>query len=564
MKRQYISLMEKALSGYTDRHISDYFEAVKTKGLTEHGFPRLTADIGIMISHGIRADLLPLFCEMMEFCCQNIPKVKAANDFSVREIICCIMALEKTQTVDTETTDRWKQYLKAIVPQSCYTVYAKNPSDEVYNWACFTMLSEYMRQYVGLCDSTDFVELQISSQLRLFDENGMYRDPNQPMVYDLVTRGIFSLLLHFGYRGKFYGQIDAVLKKAGLYTLKMQSVTGEIPYGGRSNQFLFNEALPAIIFEYEAKRYAGEGDLHLAQKFKSATDLALKNTAYWLDQKPIRHIKNRFETENGYGCEKYAYFDKYMITTASYLYSAYLICDDTIPSEKIPERLPEVFQTSEDFHKLFLTNEPYSLEFDISADHHYDVSGLGRLHRSGAPSAICLSLPCTSAPNYVIDLENATDLSLCPGILIDGKWNFATDDTTKYTVTGLSESNQSASVELVCSFSDRENVQTEYTVDKSGTNIEIRGNGDIAYLLPAFSFDGENLSEITFDDHTLAVSYSGWTCRYTTDGNISDSGRTACNRNGHYRVFFATSQNILHLNISIEPTDNHVGSTSDR
>lgn len=553
MKNQYISLMAKALSGYTDKHISEYFKTVQSKGLTEHGFPRLTANIGILISHGVRTDLLPLFCEMMEFCCENIPRVKAANDFSVREIICCIMALEETKTVEPEVIDRWKKHLKTIIPQNCYTVYAKTPSDGVYNWACFTMLSEYLRQSAGLCDSTDFVELQISAQLRLFDVNGMYRDPNNPMVYDLVTRGVFSLLLHSGYRGKFYGQIDAALKKAGLATLKMQSVTGEIPFGGRSNQFLFNEALLAIVFEYEANRYFKEGDLPLAQKFKAATDLALKNTEYWLEQTPIRHIKNRFMTESNYGCEKYAYFDKYMITTASYLYTACLICDDTIPLEKAPERLPEVFQTSEDFHKIFLTNGPYSLEFDISADRHYDASGLGRVHRAGAPSAICLSSPCTSSPNYTIDIENPTDLSLCPGILINGEWNFATDDTTKYTVTNLSVNLQTASVELVCNFATGEKVQTAYTVNKNGINIVISGDGDIAYMLPAFCFDGENLSEITFDNHSLVISYMGWTCRYTTDGIILNSDKIACNRNGHYRTFFTTSKDILKLNISIEP-----------
>ena len=90
MKEKYIELMEKALSAYSDEHILRYFNDVKEKGLTEHGFPRLTANIGILIAHGRRRDLLPLFLEMMDFCCEQIPRCKAANDFSVREIVCCI------------------------------------------------------------------------------------------------------------------------------------------------------------------------------------------------------------------------------------------------------------------------------------------------------------------------------------------------------------------------------------------------------------------------------------------------------------------------------------------
>ena len=54
MKEKYIELMEKALSAYTDEHIQRYFNDVKTNGLTEHGFPRLTANIGILIAHGRR------------------------------------------------------------------------------------------------------------------------------------------------------------------------------------------------------------------------------------------------------------------------------------------------------------------------------------------------------------------------------------------------------------------------------------------------------------------------------------------------------------------------------
>ena len=53
-ERKIIDLMEKALSAYTDEHIQRYFNDVKENGLTEHGFPRLTANIGILIAHGRR------------------------------------------------------------------------------------------------------------------------------------------------------------------------------------------------------------------------------------------------------------------------------------------------------------------------------------------------------------------------------------------------------------------------------------------------------------------------------------------------------------------------------
>ena len=86
MNPRYLSVMSASLSAYPDSHIRRYFDEVKRNGLTEHGFPRLTANIGILLRHGIRTDLAPLFREMMDLCCTEIPRVKAANDFSVREI----------------------------------------------------------------------------------------------------------------------------------------------------------------------------------------------------------------------------------------------------------------------------------------------------------------------------------------------------------------------------------------------------------------------------------------------------------------------------------------------
>ena len=102
MKEKYIELMERSLSAYSDEHILRYFNDVKTNGLTEHGFPRLTVCIGILNAHARRMDLFPLFLEMMEFCCKTIPCVKAANDFSIREVCCCLMLLKGKNVVSEE------------------------------------------------------------------------------------------------------------------------------------------------------------------------------------------------------------------------------------------------------------------------------------------------------------------------------------------------------------------------------------------------------------------------------------------------------------------------------
>ena len=213
MKNRYIELMDRTLTAYSYGHIVRYFDDVKKNGLTEHGFPRLTANIGILIANGRRDSLLPIFTEMMDFCCEQIPRVKAANDFSVKEIVFCIMALEKRGLMP-EKTEYWRSCLKTVEPKKCYNVYANKPTDVRHNWACFTAVSEFMRQYIGLCDSAEFIDIQIPTQLVNFEENGMYRDPDEPMVYDTVTRVQLCNVLYFGYNGIHKAALEENLRKA--------------------------------------------------------------------------------------------------------------------------------------------------------------------------------------------------------------------------------------------------------------------------------------------------------------------------------------------------------------
>ncbi len=558
MKEKYIELMERTLFAYTDEHIQRYFNDVKENGLTEHGFPRLTANIGILIAHGRRKDLLPIFMEMMDVCCDMFlrPHAKAANEFSVREIVCCIDEIEKAKAVEEERILRWKQKISVIVPEACYNVVVKKETDRITNWAIFGAVSEYARFYFGLGENLDFIDRQLSCQFQWLDENGMYRDNpkeliHQPIMYDYVSRGLFAMLLHFGYRGKYYKQIDNCLKEAGLLTLKMQSPNGEIPFGGRSNQFLHNEAWMMLLLEYEARRYAKEGNAELAMTFKSAIARALDITEDWLDKNPIRHIKNRFPTETKYGCEDYAYFDKYMITAASNLYAAYLLCDDSIPTVVAPDHEPVVFQTSYHFHKFFLKSGGYALEFDTNADPHYDANGLGRIHREGAPSTICLSCPCPATPIYTVDIEKPFAFSMCSAIREKGDWRFGAEESAKYEVLESETDKDSASATILCKLTEDRVVKEYYAVNESGVSITVEGNGEIGYTLPSFCFDGETSPQIVSDDHSLTVSYEGWICRYTTNGTVSGLNKIAANRNGHYRVFIATAQNTLNVKIEI-------------
>ena len=95
MNTQYLDLMEKTLSAYTDEHIIRFLSEVKANGFKDHGFPRLTANIGILIANHRRRDLSAIFLEMMEICCKTIPNVKACNDFSFASSFLVFLSLKR-------------------------------------------------------------------------------------------------------------------------------------------------------------------------------------------------------------------------------------------------------------------------------------------------------------------------------------------------------------------------------------------------------------------------------------------------------------------------------------
>ena len=112
--------MEKSFEAYSDKQIENFYNKVKKEGLTEHGFPRLVSNMGILLSLGKKTELLDKFIEMMDFCCASIPNRLAANDFSVREIISCLCEVERAGVVPEERTKKRRADLATIDPTKTY------------------------------------------------------------------------------------------------------------------------------------------------------------------------------------------------------------------------------------------------------------------------------------------------------------------------------------------------------------------------------------------------------------------------------------------------------------
>ena len=556
MKEIYLDIMEKALSAYTDERIRDYIDEVKRDGLTEHGFARLGSDMGILIAHGRRTELLPIFIEIMDICCEQMPKVKAANDFTIREVCFCLMLLEEKKTVDSALLCKWKKQIASFDPWKYYNAVVPSPDVPFGNWALFAAVSEYVRNiYCGI-DTSDFIERQLSTQIPCFDSNGMYRDEyphnpeadhlTNPFVYDMVSRFLISILLRCGYKGKYADKLREFLDKSSDITLKMLSVTGEIPFGGRSNQFLNNEPLYAAYFELEAVRFAKKGNLQKAGELKASAHLVAESTLKYLNLNPISHIKNRYDISTKIGCEDYGYFNKYMITVASNIYSAYLFADDSIkPCNPISQMGGYVVSTSKDFNKTFLNAGGYFAEIDTEADFHYDANGIGRIHKKDCPAMLCLSMPFAKTPNYILEAPNETNMSLCCYCEKDGKTLLGAENYAEYTLLNSESAENRAFAELQINLSEEIIINQKITLSENGVDIALCGDGETGMMIPVFDFDGANNTNINFFENSVSIEYNGAVCVYSFDGKLSKDFKYYYNRNGRYKVFKMAGKHLV-------------------
>jgi len=537
MKQVYIDIIEKSLSAYTDERIRAFIDRVRENGLTEHGFPRLGANIGILLANGRAERYYPFFVEIMDLCCEQIPRVHAANDFSVRELVCALGLLEK-RNMYPELIAKWKKQLASINPWGCYECISPKPVRAVGNWAMFSAVSEWVRGLWCGADTYEFVDHQISSQIIVLDENGMYKDPNCPMVYDIVPRFLMSALLLFGYDGEHKKTLENALDKSLDLTLKMQSVTGEIPYGGRSAQFYHNEALLNSLLETESVRLYRRGDEEKARAVKGAAKLCTEYLLEAFSGDEIFHIKNKFDKDSFIGSEPYGYFDKYMITAASNIGFAYYFTNDEITPTAPPAVTGGfVAETSSDFHKICVNSNGYFLEFDTKADLHYDASGLGRIHKKGCASQVCLSLPFPPKTESIkLEADNPRPMSLC----VWCEDLYGSESYAEY------EKVSDFPLTLNCRMKNTVVKQT-YEVSESGVDISLEGEGRLGFMVPAFEFDGRDYTDIQLSCGKIEVVYNGSKCTYTWNGNVLGC-ETYNNRNGRYRVYRIEAKR-LHIEI---------------
>lgn len=540
-RADYLDLMEAAVDAYTPERRAAYIARIERDGITEHGFARLVSNIGILVANGRKNGLRGEFVRMMDLCAREQPIAEKRNgatrgghlavgsEFAVKELVFAVVEAEKSGLFPKEKTDAWR---RAFTPMLAPEIYSKKPEigdAKAHNWTIFGTASEQARIQAGMGGDPAWVEKYVADQMRFFDANGMFRDPGCPMVYDFVTRLQYAVILSLGYAGPSRARLEQIMDASAEPTLYMQSVTGEMPFGGRSIQFLHNETVYAALCEWYASRYAKRGNAKLSRRFRAAAGRAVQSVKRNLEERPIRHIKNRYPSDTRYGCEEYAYFDKYMITMGSWAYLAFRFVDESIPA--IADEPDFTFVTGPDFHRVMMNAGGYTLEFDLAGQIGYDATGLGRIQKRGAPGPLALAVPFPVESNYRMDVTNAVPLAIGPlGVARLEVERAGPGETTLRYHGGIWRTKASA----------------------DGIDMVVEQSGEIVFAIPAFEFDGETRPRIDCNGNALAVSYHGWTCRYETDGALTDTGRIFGNRNGHYRLFEARAKDRLRVHVTIE------------
>lgn len=534
-----------------DGRIIDPFEKKETATTTA----RFAGALGFLISVKHCPDLVDVCVKSMNRACEDLyrsgEKPVDGTEFYVKELMRGYLALK--DKVDKSLVKKWEKHLGEYDPEKNYEqVLFKCKPEDIYNFCTFALAGESFKKACGLADNYDFIEKHLENQKRLFTEFGMYRDPNDPITYDYTARMNLSLLNYFGYKGKNSEWLNETLRKGGLTTLFYISSSGEAPYGGRSNQFHFNEATIALICEYEASRYKALGEKEIAGAFKRMARLSALSVKRWLELIPLRFVKNEFPPKTQHGRESsYGYYGVYSLLIASQFGFAHLIADDSIEEKPAPCEIGGyVLELPDAFHKVFATCQGYHVEIDTQADHNYDATGLGRIHKISIPTELGLSCSIVPKPHYNITVRSSPrNIAIGPG-WEDAEGNIQwladlSDEINKVEVKKLKEEVNEVKVKVIYTgrFKNAGSIIESYKLDDTGLEIEDEITGSaktIMVQVPLIETNGQNNSKIKVEKGLFKVEYMGYL--YQVECLEKESVETflepfsAPNRNGIYKV----------------------------
>ncbi|MEM6884001.1 MAG: hypothetical protein AAF571_03150 [Verrucomicrobiota bacterium] len=526
--------------------------------------PRFAAPAAILLYYDRIADLEDKVYACMDHCTSALAHGEAeAPDFWMRELMTAFFCL-KSRAPESKI-QRWSAHLISVDSEKTYWKVCSRGIDikTLHNWVVYSSAGEWMRHQAGLGPSDSsipdepflwgrkFFDHYMDAQRFHFTSDGMYRDPGAPVTYDYATRLQIATALKFGYDGHLRADLDELLRRGGLTMLLYMGPDGQCPYGGRSNQFNFNEAIIAALCEVEASRYK-ESDPFLAGVFRRQAAKSAAMIAEWVTaDDPARYCKHWFSLDDNFGADEYAKLSCYGLLTASFLGLAILFADEEIVETICPaETGGYVLESDPSFHKVFASCGGTQVQLDTRADLKYDATGLGRFARQGVPIALGLNMPMAPQPHYHLPAQYLHDRAVAIGPSWqdgNGEWISLANLSEELEMNTVVAEESGAQVKWSVIYRSQRHQATvteKYRLTDSELNIRASILLDsmikprMKFSVPLLATDGRNQSitksgvkelTLTFCDSVLRVLYNARLQASLVDEHCA-------NRNGIYQT----------------------------
>ena len=154
---------------------------------------RFVSSAAGLLAAGRCADLTDRVLQAMDRCCQRLAAgLGQSPDFWLRELMTAYNCL---QPLYPERAKLWAAELSSIDPQQINWQVEKpdQPIADLHNWTVYAAAGEAMWQQAGLAPADHemlwgygFFDKYMPYQLNHFSPLGMYRDPGDPITYDLT------------------------------------------------------------------------------------------------------------------------------------------------------------------------------------------------------------------------------------------------------------------------------------------------------------------------------------------------------------------------------------------
>lgn len=477
----------------------------------QYSTPAFAQAAATAVVYGGRSDLLEAAAKAMDWASGRLKTSAGADghdDFYPPMLAHAFRLLENR--VSTSRAATWRSNLNF----DPYAVYGYAPGS--FNWNVVASAGEALLQELGLRSSSNpYVAHSWGAQGRHFTSPyGFYMEG--PMAYDHFPRIFFADALAQGYDGAFSSEAGRAMDRAAIASLFMQSSSGELPAGGRSAHHQWNEAEQCFTYEIYAAKAKAAGNTVMAAAYKRAAHLALSSMRRWVRPSgEMQIVKNWVNPASRHGYESYSYHSQYNLLPMAMLSAAYEYAEATEDIAEGPSPADcggYVFKV-DGLDKVFANAGGTCVELDTSGDHHYDATGLIRIHRKGVIPQLGPSDSLLAASSYT----TPNDSPITTGVGVSwqdstGSWRTLGEmSPTTATVTPLTQTPDRVTFDVTYSggLTGVTSVTEHYFVTSQGVQLttEVAGyTGPLRYVWPVLSNDGKTTSTITVSGKTVSVT----------------------------------------------------------